>query len=1353
MKPKLSTQLFMFAWLLAVLCGWVSGARAQQNLIRPNVSEPFVSSRFSSLSVLGATATGLSAGVNQWGNSHSVTDWDTTDYATLVLTARTVGGTLGCLTPVATNGVGTITLGDAANTYAVGNYVGFVIGTTATNATYKVETSNGGGTFTTVSQQSIRNNLPGKITVGGFAAAAYNQVRLTVTTEATCQSTMTSTFSVYYAVHISYDNGPGAPSCNTIVPLVSPYYDLSVSGSTLGLNNVIDENLNNDVSIISLLGIPGNVEVKDNKNMYPAGSYLGFKVANSPGLSGLLSIDLLNSITIKTFNNNTLVDEFSGSDVLIGLGLLTGSTPYEIGVVTTGPANTVRIEFSSALSALHVYHPIFRCFSEGQPLTCNTMTALSPPEYPVYVDKNSSGVVNVGLLGENIVNPENLVDGNPNTFVSVNQNLLDIGGGFRISVKKHMSPFPGGYFAGFRVGKGGLLGLELLDGLGVVTYLNGQMQDSLSGSGTLVNASTTILNGDATTIIGFKTDSLKPFDEIRLISTGLLSLNVLKQLRVYEVLVQEFCPGTAMSCNTLTAWASPEYPVYIDGKNTGESGILDISNPASHPEYAIDGDSTTYVELSMTATVGTYTTFAIADALNTYNANPSEKTYVAFDVSVGEIVNVDLLNAMGVHLIKPDGTLSDSLYMPKLLAGVGLLGSRQRQLIGIVADEPFIGVQLVINNLIGVDLTALRIYDVYLQELCPVALNCYESVLLTNQSHPVIINPDRSGTAGLANVNLLGSNIANIGNVIDTSLATYATITKSVGAISNTAISVLNPVGAYPTGSIAGFVVERSASIAELDLLTSIAISTYNDGQLQETSNAGTLLGLELLGLNLIGSGNGVYNLGFITSKPYDEIRITVNDLVGLDVGYLNVYGAFVDTRTAFGAGLFCASTSPDFAVTELGKDAYGDVATNDRMPTAATYSNPVADASNPNSNLPLLAADGTYSFSTVLPGKYVFNITVCLPGQTSDCMSEQLTVTVLDTALTTPNLPVVNPDVVYVSNTTTTPNPVVIDVLANDGIGNPGGILEMPFIAAGDSAQHGTLSTDINGKLVYTPAPGYIGEDYFTYTACETPSGLCGTALVKITVLGADAPNVTIAVDDYVSAYQGNTIVVSAAEGLLANDYDPEGDNQSVVAFTANMVDTGTLVVNADGSFEFAPVPSFHGPVAIPCQIVDDGNPSASSYATLHILMNKGVPDLTPSSTMVNASFNAASATSRGFIANISEILGMGTNTSLAAIEVRISKSGNFTYSFDPNATVVNGTVVNHADWELINETPTSLIFRLKEGLNVQPNGLSRIGLTMQALPGATLGTVNATITIIDGSGGEMNVLNNISIRQLLIF
>src|SRR5690606_14637548 len=123
-------------------------------------------------------------------------------------------------------------------------------------------------------------------------------------------------------------------------------------------------------------------------------------------------------------------------------------------------------------------------------------------------------------------------------------------------------------------------------------------------------------------------------------------------------------------------------------------------------------------------------------------------------------------------------------------------------------------------------------------------------------------------------------------------------------------------------------------------------------------------------------------------------------------------------------------------------------------------------------------------------------------------------------------------------------------------------------------------------------------------------------------------------------------------------NDYDPEGDNQYVVAFTANMVDTGTLVVNADGSFEFTPVPSFHGPVAIPCQIVDDGNPSASSYATLHILMNKGVPDLTPTSAIANATFLAANATSRPFIATINEVNGMATQNSNAPVEVRVSKS-----------------------------------------------------------------------------------------------
>ena len=46
--------------------------------------------------------------------------------------------------------------------------------------------------------------------------------------------------------------------------------------------------------------------------------------------------------------------------------------------------------------------------------------------------------------------------------------------------------------------------------------------------------------------------------------------------------------------------------------------------------------------------------------------------------------------------------------------------------------------------------------------------------------------------------------------------------------------------------------------------------------------------------------------MGFQTTKEYDEIRITVGDLVdagALSASTVKVYGAFVDTRTADGSG------------------------------------------------------------------------------------------------------------------------------------------------------------------------------------------------------------------------------------------------------------------------------------------------------------------------------------------------------------------------------------------------------------------------------------------------------------------
>src|SRR5690606_41006130 len=69
----------------------------------------------------------------------------------------------------------------------------------------------------------------------------------------------------------------------------------------------------------------------------------------------------------------------------------------------------------------------------------------------------------------------------------------------------------------------------------------------------------------------------------------------------------------------------------------------------------------------------------------------------------------------------------------------------------------------------------------------------------------------------------------------------------------------------------------------------------------------------------LFRSGGTAYNVGFVTSAPFDEVQISLTSLLSA-VNILNVYSPFVDMRTAVDANgnPLCPqiSLAPDFNAT-----------------------------------------------------------------------------------------------------------------------------------------------------------------------------------------------------------------------------------------------------------------------------------------------------------------------------------------------------------------------------------------------------------------------------------------------------
>jgi|GEM_PF-3181556 len=165
-------------------------------------------------------------------------------------------------------------------------------------------------------------------------------------------------------------------------------------------------------------------------------------------------------------------------------------------------------------------------------------------------------------------------------------------------------------------------------------------------------------------------------------------------------------------------------------------------------------------------------------------------------------------------------------------------------------------------------------------------------------------------------------------------------------------------------------------------------------------------------------------------------------------------------------------------------------------------------------------------------------------------------------------------------------------------------GLLANDYDPDGDSLRtvgfsqpdNGTASLNTAGELEYVPDSGFAGTDTFSYLIEDDSGTGSGYATVTVDVVGSNrAPT---AVDDHYATLEGENVTVRAP-GLLANDYDPDGDTLRTVGFS--QPDNGTASLNTAGELEYVPDPGFAGTDAFSYLIEDDSG-TESGYATVSV-------------------------------------------------------------------------------------------------------------------------------------------------------
>ena len=287
---------------------------------------------------------------------------------------------------------------------------------------------------------------------------------------------------------------------------------------------------------------------------------------------------------------------------------------------------------------------------------------------------------------------------------------------------------------------------------------------------------------------------------------------------------------------------------------------------------------------------------------------------------------------------------------------------------------------------------------------------------------------------------------------------------------------------------------------------------------------------------------------------------------------------------------------APDANATDINVPVSGNLSSNDKIPAGSTYGQPGSNPSNPTGATLVVNPNGTYTFTATTPGKYIYEVPVCAPGQTTACPLTPLEITVLDPSVPT-DLPIATNDIAK----TPAGSPVTVNVLANDKAGNNGGAINPASEAINVVPTHGTAVINSDGTITYTPASGFVGTDSSTYTICDNSSpALCNTAVVYFTVNPVSVPTTTTANDDIALVIAGRTVTGN----VLTNDI-----NSGNASLTASLISgptnaQGTFTMNADGTYTFTPTAGFTGPVDITYKACDGSTPPVCSTATLHILV-----------------------------------------------------------------------------------------------------------------------------------------------------
>lgn len=162
--------------------------------------------------------------------------------------------------------------------------------------------------------------------------------------------------------------------------------------------------------------------------------------------------------------------------------------------------------------------------------------------------------------------------------------------------------------------------------------------------------------------------------------------------------------------------------------------------------------------------------------------------------------------------------------------------------------------------------------------------------------------------------------------------------------------------------------------------------------------------------------------------------------------------------------------------------------------------------------------------------------------------------------------------------------------------------------ISSVGNAQHGTVSIDEHGQIIFSPDANYNGEASFQYTVSDNAGGsTVGTTIIEIAGVN-DLPVVT---DETITSGVEDTRLRISQTDLLANDTDVDiaTDGQKLTITSVSNAAHGSVLLDENGNILFTPDPNFHGTACFQYTIEDGAGGEAIGTTTIEVAAVNDAP------------------------------------------------------------------------------------------------------------------------------------------------